>query len=290
MITLQNDNGLLLGIEQDILDRFLNQLVRINDLFLVTGKVLIVGGENNTSFLASAELYEPATRTFTPTGSMSIERRYHTATLLANGKVLIAGGQKSDGTALASAELYDPATGTFTVTRSMGAARTWHTATLLPNGKVLIAGGEGDNPHSAEVYDTTSETFYFTSSMSVARYFHSATLLPDGKVLIAAGGHQFSAELYDPPSGTFTATGDMPNVTWDGVPAATLPNGQTLFANAYISTLYTASTGAFTRTGILHTARQCHTATTLLNGTVLVAGGFTGGSAPYSLASAELFQ
>src|SRR5581483_8529024 len=106
---------------------------------LQNGKVLVAGGYNS-GYLTSAELYDPATGTWTTTGSLSTGRFLHTATLLRNGKVLVAGGRNSSGY-VASAELYDPASGTWTVTGSLITARQIHSATLLPNGKVLIAGG-----------------------------------------------------------------------------------------------------------------------------------------------------
>ena len=107
---------------------------------LPNGKVLVAGGYNGGAVLSSAELYDPASGTWSATGSLTTARYGHTATLLPNGKVLVAGGY--DGVnVLSSAELYDPASGTWSATGSLTTARYGHTATLLPNGKVLVAGG-----------------------------------------------------------------------------------------------------------------------------------------------------
>ena len=139
---------------------------------------------------------------------MTTARYMHTATLLPNGKVLIAGGRSSGGQAVSSAELYDPAAGTFSITGPMSAARAYHTATLLPNGKVLIIGGFTSDSavvlSSAELYDPVTGTFTDTAEMSVTRNAHVAVLLRNGKVLVAGGGLDnvtatlSSAELYDP--------------------------------------------------------------------------------------------
>src|SRR4029077_21083280 len=150
------------------------------------GRVLTVGGVHwskvegcrrcslQLSALASAELYDPATGEFTSTGSMSVPRVFHTATLLGNGKVLVAGGDNRYGTIYTTAELYDPATGLFTlIGNMMTTERSGHRATLLENGKVLLAGGAsvGGSSSSAEVFDPTTEEFTPTGSMSVGRFF-----------------------------------------------------------------------------------------------------------------------
>src|SRR5205823_11552805 len=108
---------------------------------LPNGNVLVAGGGDIDGIHPSAELYDPASGTWSATGSLATPRSGHTATLLPNGKVLVAGG--GDGSILASAELYDPASGTWSATGRVATARFGYTATLLPNGKVLVAGGEG---------------------------------------------------------------------------------------------------------------------------------------------------
>jgi hypothetical protein len=277
---------------------------------LPSGKVLVAGGSDSTSTLASAELYDPVAGTFAPTtGPLATARMLHTATLLPSGKVLVAGGYNSSSTStLASAELYDPVAGTFAPTAGpLATAREWHTATLLPSGKVLVAGGGGSNDGStcvasAELYDPVAGTFAPTTGpMATARAYYTATLLPSGKVLVAGGSNDgstcvASAELYDPVAGTFAPT-TAPLATARCYPTATLlPSGRVLVAGGWNNStgelasaeLYDPAAGTFApTTGPLATARHLHTATLLPSGKVLVAGGATPGG---PLASAELYD
>jgi hypothetical protein len=167
---------------------------------------------------------------------MATGRARHTATLLPNGKVLVAGGVRPAYTN--TAELYDPLSGTWSTTGSMATARGVHTATLLPSGKVLVAGGRNTfSLASAELYDPSSGTWTNAAPLALARYSHTATLLPDGKVLVI-GGFLFSggdtialasAELYDPSSGTWSASGPLATARAEHT-ATLLPNGKVLVA------------------------------------------------------------
>ena len=266
---------------------------------LPNGKVLVAGGSNGSSMLASAELYDPVAGTFSATGPMATARAYQAATLLPNGRVLITGG--FNGTSVvASAELYDPATGIFSPTAGpMAQPRQNHTSTLLPNGKVLIAGGDATSVYaSAELYDPATGTFSPTGAMTAARAFHTATLLPTGQVLIAGGGDigstYTSSELYDPASGTFSLTGSL-GTGRSRHTATLLPDGQVLIAGGqdangtYLAgaELYDPYAGTFTPTGSMVTARCNHSAVMLPDGRVLL----TAGSNPSgALASSEAYD
>jgi hypothetical protein len=149
---------------------------------------------------------------------MAAARGSHTATLLANGKVLIAGGSNFAGATLATTELYDPVKQSFTAANSMASPRIFHTATLLSNGNVLVTGGmaiafNGVSLSSAEVYNVVAGSFSATGPMVTVRDSHFAVLLANGTVLVAGGSFgsngAFTAELYNAGSGTFTETGGM---------------------------------------------------------------------------------
>jgi len=258
------------------------------ETLLPNGKILVAGGykySSGNNWLSSSELYDPSTHIFAATGDMTTAREGHTATLLANGKILIAGG--TNNSILNGAELYDPSTGIYTATGSLNTARNQATAALLPNGKVLVTGGFGNNGYlaSAELYDPSTGTFNLIGNMTISRYLATATQLPNGSVLIAGGmsyqgGIQNSAEVFNPSTGTFTATGSMATARWEHT-ATLLPNGQVLIAgggdanfNYYSSAeIYNPSTGTFTVTGSMVTSRSAHSATLLESGKVLVAGG-----------------
>jgi N-acetylneuraminic acid mutarotase len=272
---------------------------------LPSGKVLVAGGiGNSNSILNSAELYDPATGTWSNTGSLTTVHYAHTATLLPNGKVLLVGGTNIFTN---SAELYDPATETWSVTGSPVTILDFgHTETLLPSGKVLVAGGIGrcligyGTARTAELYDPATGSWSNTSSLHTSRGNHSATLLPSGKVLVVGGvtatcGGTLpltDAELYDPSSGTWSTTGAM-SVARENHTATLLPAGKVLVAggdglNALNSAeLYDPAAGSWSSTGSLSTARQNQRATLLASGKVLVVGG---SNSVNVLTSAELYD
>ncbi len=273
-------------------------------VLLQNGKVLIAGGAGAGGALSSAELYDPATSSFTITGSMSTARYIQRMTLLPNGKVLVTGGASAANQSYASAELYDPVAGTFSSAGSMSTSRLHHTATLLPNGKVLIAGGAVSGGFvvtaSADLYDPATGTFTPTGSMSVPRNEHTATLLRNGEVVTVGGesgwggGTRYSsAELYDPATGTFAPTGSMNTIHVAHI-AALMADGRVLVAGgiaatATISTaeIYDPDTWQFSPTGSMNASRHYFDAVLLGDNKVLVAGGTSG---PSPLASAELYD
>jgi hypothetical protein len=180
---------------------------------LADGRVLIAGGYGTDSYssgpLTSARLYDPTTNSWSAAASMSTPRDRATATLLPNGKVLVAGGLDNElGPPLASAEIYNPSTNTWSPTGSMAAGRYWADATLLGNGKVLVAGGSHS---SAELYDPSSGTWSSTGGMAVARGGYPAVLLKNGRFLAAGGDttDYTSTEVYDPEAGSWTTAGNM---------------------------------------------------------------------------------
>jgi N-acetylneuraminic acid mutarotase len=226
---------------------------------------------------------------------MNVDRSDHTATLLTNGKVLVAGGGAGTVVSLTSAELYDPATNSWTSAASMGTGRRGQTSTLLVSGKVLISGGYDTNSTtnvlvSSELYNPASNTWESATSMAQARYLHTATLLATGKVLITGGTtgstRLASAELYDPAANTWASAGSMSTVRKYHT-ATLLANGKVLVTGGIGTTdsiylnsaeLYDTATGFWADTANQLTARVSHTATLLLNGNVLVAGGYDGSS------------
>jgi len=266
-------------------------------VLLANGRVLIAGAS------ISSELYDPATGQWSVTGSMGTARLRPVLVRLENGKVLAAGGAGD-----ASAEIYDPATGAWSATGSLREVRQTSAGVLLADGRVLVTGGAASA--SAEVYDPGTGAWSLGGTMTAIRSGgptrpdakeHTSTLLPDGRVLVVGGddnGALRSAELYDPATGRWAATGDLNTPRFDHT-ATLLPNGKVLvvggsqtfgvcpglFGGAEV---YDPATGEWSAVNDLTVPRTSHKAVLLPNGTVLVAG--ADNASCFALASSELYD
>src|SRR5438034_941354 len=240
--------------------------------------------------------------TWAPTADLNQPRAEHTATLLASGTVLIAGGRDAADQPLASAEIYDPATGGYTLLASPLPAPVWgHTATRLDDGTVLIAGGQRGARYrrAAQLFDPATDTFAALTPMSTPRGRHTATLLRDGRVVVIGGtdgvGPLASLEIYDPTTRTFAlAPGAVEGARQDH-PATLLPDGRVLVAGGSNASgalesaeLYDPTAGTVSPAGPLNVPRTLASAALLLDGTVLVAGGQT--TTSEDLDSAEIYD
>jgi hypothetical protein len=285
---------------------------------LRNGKVLLAGGvslstqaPSGRAPTATAELYDPASGRFTATyGQMPYTMARHTATLLNDGTVLIAGGNNGDSisTGFRNASVYDPNSDTFLPTGSLKVARAAHTATLLSNGRVLLTGGASgsvETSTTAELYDPASRQFIATGSMAHGRIEHFAARIASGKVMVGGGDPSSfgvrangSVEVYDPAAQTFSPLPNL-NVGRIQATATELANGNVFIAGGDNATwdgvyadpgrtveLYDVAQNRFVL-GILLIigGRYGHTATLLADGSILLAGA-DGGSAD---ATAELF-
>ena len=276
---------------------------------LPDGRVLVAGGRASFrgSGLSSAEVYDPVTDAWTQTGSMNAPRQSHTATLLPNGKVLAVGGGDKNGNSQSSAEIYDPQTGSWTPTSSMSVSRACHFAVLITSGtqtgKVLV--GAGDEAiscgssillDSTEIYDSDSGMWSSAGPLSLARYFDSreqaAKCLQDGSVIVVGGttccGYTWHniAEVFDPSAQTWALTSSK--TTEAKGYTAQLTSGRVVVAggfrgrqptcvNVADAEVYDPTTDTWTPTEYMPTSRAYFSMTTLLDGNVLVAGGYDGG-------------
>jgi hypothetical protein len=287
---------------------------------LPNGTVLVTGGSDNNNVLAGCEIYTPDANP--PYGNwrdsgtpMQTPRKWHTATRLNNGDVLVVGGLNNSYNDLGSAEIYRVNAGAgenpwSPTNGGLNTPRDSHTATLLPNGDVLIAGGYGQTGplSSAEIYDHVTQTFSpLDATLNQARYSHTATLLPDGTVLIAGGsddangiaGFLDSTEIYTPDQHAFSLSSSSLNVARFYHTATLLPDGNVLATGGLASDL---QGGKLSGMEIFHTGtgkwemssetltdvRYSHTATLLPNNKLLVAGGY--GRYGNVLGSAELYD
>ena len=258
----------------------------------------MAGGTDGRTGLpaASAQLYDPVSETWTATGALAEARAGHSATLLRDGRVLVAGGAiDPDGEmVLDSAELYDPVTGTWSGTGTMSVPR-FAPAVVLPDGRVLVAGGITTfvNPmdsralSSVEIYDPAVGSWTVVAPLHEARFAHTATTLPDGRVLVAFGSPGFgnafqTAEVFDPVLGTWTPVPGAIEPHY-GHTATLLNDGTVLIVGGYkdddvlaSAEVYDPADGTWRATVPTIWPREGHEATLLADGRVLIAGGRAG--------------
>ncbi len=242
---------------------------------LTDGRVLAAGSLSGFGWpQASAELYDPATNTWSPTGSMAQARGGHAAVLLPDGRVLVAGGTSFDGVVLSSMELYDPTTGTWSAAGELPLALTGLISTTLPDGRVLMLERAST---SALLFDPATLTW----TLLPPRHGNTTptlTLLPDGRVLVAGYPR---AELFDPTTSTWTQASASTQTERHGHAATLLADGRVLLtggsddAGAWLTTaaLYDPATDTFTATGSMARPRAHHRSVPLPDGTALVLGG-----------------
>lgn len=261
------------------------------------GRVLVTGGFDDSTTFASVEIYDPASNTWSFSDPLKVARAAHTATLLMDGTVLVAGGVGTEAT-LTSVELFDPLTGAWTPVEPLAGARLGHSANLLPDGTVVIAGGvdvTGTVISSVERYDPGTGQWASAADMRVARRYHTATIVRPGTLIVAGGQSRVditdSVERYDFGSDRWT---DLPSLETPRVDhaAAALPDGSLLvvggISDSEAGTIESSverlapDADAWSPAAPAPFASARHSSTTLVDGSVLVAGGFTTSSGTIS--------
>ena len=258
------------------------------EVTLLDGRMLLIGGIIGGNVQSTVEIYDPTNGVWTYTGSMNDGRYGFDPVVLPDGRVLAAGGY---GIGEGKAELYDPASGTWSLTGNLNYLRTDYHATLLQNGKVLIAGGAGlGYPLQAELYDPATGTFTTTGSLLFGRSNHIQVMLADGRVLVAGGmqgtHHGYKptndSEIYDPATGVWTKTGSM-KIARYSFTGNLLRDGKVFAAGGFTASgiedtatieEYNPTAGRWVLSrSALASARAFHTTTTLLDSSLIVAGG-----------------
>ena len=283
-----------------------SERLRQSATLLPNGQVLVAGGYIGSSYssgtLATTEIYNPATDSWSPAASMTTARWAAGSTLLPNGKVLVVGGGGTNGLALASAEIYDPAANTWSSAGTMSAGRWLPTTILLPSGKVLVAGGTWASAN-AELYDPATNTWSLAGSVGILLQGQRGALLANGQVLITGGENNnfnvvANCELYNPSTNTWTSAASMANTRDEGT-LTLLPNNLLLavggFNNSTNSSnnvnssaeIYNPATNTWSPAASMNAARGLQTATLTPSGQVFVSGG----EGPTSnLSSAEIYN
>lgn len=254
---------------------------------LPSGNVLLTGGTDGQNVLSNVEIYDPVLNTMRPAPKLTRARDLHTATLLINGRVLVAGGFTTTGSTgtTGTTELFYPETETWTAGASMNVPRDNHTATVLPDGRVMVIGGYQNGTYltSVEIYDPMTNTWTNAGNLATARAVHTATLMKNGFILVSggvnAGGVLNSVEIVNPATGNGVATTALPRAL-HGHSATLLSGGDVLVAGGSDGSgewpyayRYNPPAATWTLTAPLSNGRLNHTMSLLPNGHVIIAGG-----------------
>ena len=255
------------------------------------GRVLVVGDLSSPGNWNGARVYSPTKNVWQSTAYLVDKRRWHTSTLLLDGRVLATGGQEVSGQVLHTVELFDPLDDSWTSTSVMHHGRTFHAAALLNDGRVLVAGGFDNDLRtlaSAEIYDPDTRTWTLVGDMTEARSFPTASVLHDGRVLVTGGSHtgagpaamRRTAEIYDPVTNNWVPAGQFA-VNRAGHSATVLKDGRVLVVGGAgpASTIaqaeiYDPEKNIWSPAGSLTLARTGHSAAIMSDGRVIVAGGW----------------
>jgi N-acetylneuraminic acid mutarotase len=279
-------------------------------VLLHNGRVLLPGGHSNKEAIRGAEIYDPATGKWSDAGMLSAGRDTK-ATLLADGRVLVAGGidwNIGEGKAFDLAEIYDPKTGQWTITGSLRNARYAHQMVLLDDGRVLAVGGYQDGDvvlASAELYDPKTGTWQMTGQLPSTRVAFGLVKLRDRRVFLAGGFtgptwrqrlNVASASLYDPMTGSWSEASSMKDKR-AGLSMIELADGRVLVAGGWAQSqmeiksaeLFDPRTNTWQPAAPMNVARRNHRAALLPDGSVLVIGG-SGGFGSQYLTSCEIFS
>ena len=267
---------------------------------LASGKVLLAGGQHidyaigKGQIVAATQLFTPSAKSWAAGPPMGTARSSHTATRLADGRVLVAGGTVGAGKALtATTEIYNPQKNTWMPGGPMTTSRSGHVATLLADGRVLVTGGQVQAgavfTASAEIYDPAMNAWTAAAPMSQPRLQHAALLLPNGRVLAAGKSYTDSpgpaatgdAEIFDPKANAWTPTGLMAHPAW-GVTLTLLPSGKALLTHhektphTTRAQVYDPAEDVWTIATTPLSPHHVRTTTLLSTGKVLVVGGGAG--------------
>jgi hypothetical protein len=259
---------------------------------LSDGRVLVVGDFSSLDDWNGAQVYNPNKDVWKSTAYLVDKRRWHSSTLLLDGRVLVTGGRERSGEVLHTVEVFDPIDNSWTSTSVMHYGRAFHGTALLNDGRVLAVGGFDNDLRtlaSAEIYDPDTQTWTLIDDMSESRFFLSASVLHDGRVLVIGGSNNSTgpaathktAEIYDPVSDNWSQAGQLA-ANRTGHSSTVLKDGRVLVvggggldSNLSLAEIYDPTINTWSPAGITTLARAGHSAALMSDGRVIVAGGWS---------------